>query len=83
MPKLAAAGVEFVEISGNDEILITTVEDQDLELTPDRARFLFNSMVISPLDKKRSVYVVRIEDLKDALNSLEKNRIDLEHVFDF
>ena len=83
MPKLAAAGVEFVEISGNDEILITTIEDQDLELTPDKARFLFNSMVISPSGKKRSVYVVRIEDVKEALNSLERNRIELEHVFDF
>ena len=83
MPKLAAAGVEFVEISGNDEILITTLEDLELELTPDKARLLFNSMVISPSGKKRSVYVVRIEDLKEALNSLERNRIELEHVFDF
>lgn len=83
MPKLAAGGVEFVEISGNDEILITTVEDQVLALRPDKARFLFKSMVISPVGKKRSVYVVRIEDLKEALNSLKNRNITLEHVFDF
>ena len=47
------------------------------------ARFLFNSMVISPSDKKRSVYVVRIEDLSEALNSLNRRNIALEHVFDF
>ena len=83
MPKLAAAGAEFVEISGNDEILITTVEDQEVKIGPDNARFLFNSMIISPANKKRSVYVVRIEDLSRALNSLERNNIELEHVFDF
>ena len=83
MPKLADAGVEFVEISGNDEILLTTVEGKDIEPGPDKAKLLFNSMVISPTDRKRSVHVVRIEDLDEALNSLERNNIEIEHIFDF
>ncbi len=83
MPKLAAAGVQFIEISGNDEILMTTVENQSVTLEPDQARFLFNSMVISPENKKRSVYVVRVENLSEALNSLGPKNIELEHVFDF
>jgi FAD/FMN-containing dehydrogenase len=83
VPKLAAAGVRFVEISGNDEIVITTVESAEAENRPDKARFLFSSMVISPTGKKRSVYVVRVEDLGDSLQSLKRNNIKLEHVFDF
>ena len=83
MPKLAAAGVQFIEISGNDEILMTTVENQSAKLEADQARFLFNSMVISPENKKRSVYVVRVENLSEALNSLGPKNIELEHVFDF
>ena len=83
VPKLAAAGAQFVEISGNDEIVITVVEPQDGSGVADKAKILFNSMVISPANKKRSVYLVRVEDLSDALNSLERNNIELEHVFDF
>ena len=83
MPKLAAAGARFVEISGNDEVVVTTVEPDQAERGPDRARFLFNSLVIAPEHKKRSVYVVRVENLGEALNSLSRNNIELEHVFDF
>lgn len=83
MPKLAAAGVRFVEFSGNDEIVMTTVEDAKSNNQPDSARFLFSSMVISPSDRKRSAYVIRVEDLDKALGSLKPNEIKLEHVFDF
>lgn len=83
VPKLAAAGVEFVEISGNNEIVMTTVEDKTVLVEPDEAKFLFNSTVISPVNKKRSAYLVQIGDLKEALNSLGGKNIELEHVFDF
>ncbi len=83
VPKLAAAGAQFVEISGNDEIVITAVRPQDSSLEPDNARTLFDSMVISPDYMMRSVYLVRVTDLSDALNSLERNNIELEHIFDF
>ncbi len=83
VPKLAAAGVRFVEISGNDEIVITALSAMDNELAPDKARLLFDSMVISPANRIRSVYVVRVEDLHVALNSMSSRNIDLEHVFDF
>jgi hypothetical protein len=83
MPKLAEAGAEFVEISGNDEIVITTVEAEDSTKVPANARLLFNSMVISPTGMKRSVYVVRVEDLGQVLKSLSPDDIRLEHAFDF
>lgn len=83
MPKLADAGARFVEINGNDEMVFTTVEAENSEATPAHARLLFDSMVISPAGKKRSVYVVRIEHLADALQSLQRHGIELEHVFDF
>ena len=83
MPRLAAAGADFVEINGNDEIVFTTVEDENSATTPAHARLLFNSMVISPSGKKRSVYLVRIEHLAEALQSLDERHIGLEHIFDF
>ena len=75
--------VRFVEISGNDEIVMTTIEAKDVKAGPAKARFLFNSMVISPVEMKRSVYVVRVKDLSESLNSLVRNGGKLEHVFDF
>ena len=83
MPKLAAMGTGFVEINGNDEIVFTTVEADHSTAVPDHSRLLFNSMVVSPAGRKRSVYVVRTEHLADALRSLEPNEIELEHVFDY
>jgi len=83
VPQLATAGAEFVEINGNDEIVFTTVEDADSDATPAFARLLFNSLVISPTGKKRSVYVVPVADLSHALNSLAAQDVQLEHIFDF
>ena len=64
---------------GNDDV-VTTVEPEDVKTGPDKPRFLFNSMVISPKNRKRSVYVVRVEDLGAALMSLQRNNIQLEHL---
>jgi hypothetical protein len=83
MPKLAEAGVEFVEINGNDEIVYTTVEPEASTAVPVHARLLLNSMVISPGGMKRSVYVVRLEHLAESLMSLASNGVHLEHIFDF
>jgi len=83
MPKLAGAGVRFVEINGNDEMVFTTTEAEDATAVPAHARLLFNSMVISPPGMKRSVYVVRIENLAESLVSLEPGGVRLEHIFDF
>ena len=83
MPKLAACGASFIEINGNDEIVFTTTEDEGSTATPAHSRLLFGSMVVSPSGRKRSVYIVRIEHLADALRSLAPKGIELEHIFDF
>ncbi len=83
MPKLAASGVRFVEINGNDEIVFTTVEPEASSATPVHAQRLFHSMVISPVGKKRSVYVVRVENLAASLAGLTADGFQLEHIFDF
>ena len=83
VPVLAAAGVEFVEINGNDEIVVTAVAPAASNLAPDHARRLFDSMVISPGGLERSVYLVRIEDLSGALASFDNIGHRVEHIFDF
>jgi FAD/FMN-containing dehydrogenase len=81
--KLAASAVRFVEIAGNDEILVTAVGPDDAVMTPLHGRLLFESMVISPEHQRRAVYMVRTEHLGDLLNGLAAGDGTLEHVFDF
>jgi hypothetical protein len=81
--KLAASDVRFVEIAGNDEMLVTAVGPDGAMTTPAHARLLFESMVISPQHQRRAVYVVGIEHLGDLLNGLAAGNNTLEHVFDF
>ncbi|MEL7448864.1 MAG: FAD-binding oxidoreductase [Pseudomonadota bacterium] len=83
VPKLAAAGVEFLEISGNDEIVISTTAPGDLDQRPELSRFLFSSVVVSPEGRVRDVYVVNVRELASALNSLPAKGITLEHIYDF
>ena len=83
VPDLAEAGVAFVEIAGNDEIVVTAIGAEDNDAVPARARFLFDSMVISPSGKQRSVYLVSVDDLSESLQSLQEKNLTLEHVFDF
>ncbi|MGI9235095.1 MAG: FAD-binding oxidoreductase [Woeseiaceae bacterium] len=83
VPDIAAAGASFVEIAGNDEILMTTVQAASEAGVPDHARVLFDSLVVSPSEMKRTVYFVRVENLTVALNSIRQSDIALEHVFDY
>ena len=83
VPKMVAAGVRFVEISGNDEIVVTTLGDTRSDAEPASARLLFQSMVIDPVDTRRSVYWVKIDELHVALENLEQQGLTLEHLFDF
>ena len=74
--------LNFLSI-GNDEVVVTTVEPKDAKAGPDKARFLFNSMVISPKNRKRSVYVVRVEDLSAALNEPATQQYSTRTRFDY
>lgn len=83
MPLLADADVRFVEISGNDEIVMSTLAEASSSSQPSGSRLLFTSPVVSPPGRERSVYLVPVEDLDHALRSLQPSGIELEHLFDF
>ena len=83
MPKLADAGVRFVEISGNDNILVSTNAGENIEASFKNARYLFSSMVVSPKNMKRHVYSVKMSKLGTFLSSLKQRGMRLEHVFDY
>ena len=83
VPKMVSAGVRFVEISGNDEMLVTALAGKENDSQPKAARLLFQSMVIDPADRRRSAYWVKVEELHTALKSFEHHGLELEHLFDY
>ena len=83
IPKLTKANVQFTQISGNDDILVTVIADNKNNEKIDNGKFLFSSLVISPKDKIRLAYTVKVKKLTAFINALKPLGITLEHVYDY
>lgn len=83
VPILSDAGFQFITIAGNDDILLTTISDNSVLNNIEGLQFLFNSRVMSPAQKKRSVYFVRVSDLNAALRKITQAQQKLEHIYDY
>ena len=83
MPKLAEANVHFIEISGNDDILVSAISQNPERPDIANARFLFSSIVMSPANQERQIYSVNVSYLSDFLRTLKMNGLELEHIYDF
>ena len=83
MPLLGAKELEFIDIAGNDDILVTVVSDIGKPPEFTRAQFLFDSKVISPATKQRLVYSVKVSALTTFINALRQRGMQLEHIYDY
>lgn len=83
IPKLANAGVDFIEISGNDDILVTITVHETKKETIQNAQFLFRSRIMTGNHKNRLVYSVKVNLLTKFINALNKHDMVLEHIYDY
>lgn len=83
IPKLAEAKIKFVNISGNDDILVTVITDKKTNENINDGKYLFSSLVISPANKKRLAYSVKVGKLSQFINALKQQGMSLEHVYDY
>ena len=83
IPKLAEAGVAFIEISGNDDIAVSVLTDMTSSNAIGDAQFLFESKVFSPAHRKRLVYSVKVSELSDFIHYVVSHQMRLEHIFDY
>ncbi len=74
---MANAGADFVEIAGNDDILLTAISD---EPTNDLA---FVSMQRQGFKDYRHLILVKVGVLAQTLRELEQNDLQLEHIHDY
>ena len=82
-PVLASEGVDFIDIAGNDEIVVSVIaaDEWDGELPAEK---VFDMEVLSRPENERLLLKVMVEDLGDLLRQIEKDQqLELEHIFDY
>ena len=83
LPRLAQEGVEFVEIAGNDEIMITVIAPDDWTNDLGAGDVLLEMPVLSQPGFKRVAVNVPVTALHTVLIALEDDAARLEHVYDY
>ncbi|MDJ0754289.1 MAG: hypothetical protein QNJ45_12270 [Ardenticatenaceae bacterium] len=82
VPRLAAAGLTFKEIAGNDDILITLLVPEGYNYSQP-GEVLQSLTYLSDPQQKRLVVTVPVVDLHTVLLSLNEDQVVLEHIFDY
>ncbi|TPN77511.1 hypothetical protein FJ987_23295 [Mesorhizobium sp. CU2] len=79
-PRLIDKGVSFVEIGGNDEILVTVLSSAEVA-APEGSRILFSHQVPIDPDTRRTALTVAVRKLHNVLPALAKAGARLERVY--
>jgi hypothetical protein len=82
IPRLVAKGVTFVEIGGNDEILVSVLS-KDAITTPDGSRALFAYALPADPAQRRTGLTVAVRRLHTVVPALLASGARLEHVYDY
>lgn len=80
---LAAAGADFVEIAGNDDILITVLVPPGEAAGPPTARAIFSVAMQAQPGWRRVGLSVRVAELADLMRWFDSGPVKLEHVYDY
>jgi hypothetical protein len=83
--KLAAHDVQFVQIAGNNEIMITVVVPKNwtYDLPRDEGDLLFTENILTQSGVKRIALELRTILLSDVLNHFTRENIKIEHIYDY
>ena len=81
IPRLIAKGVTFVEIGGNDEILVSVLSSAPVT-APEGSRQLFSHALPAKPAERRTGLTVAVRRLHTVLPALTAAGARLEHVYD-
>lgn len=82
IPRLIDKGVSFVEIGGNDEIMVTVLSTDSIAV-PEGMRILFSYPLPADPSTRRTGMTVAVRRLHLVLPALIKSGARLEHVYDY
>lgn len=83
MRRLAALGVEFKDIAGNDEILMTVIAKRAETYAPGSAFVIFRMTILTQPEFERVALRVPVSSLSALLRELPEKQIWLEHLYDY
>ena len=81
-PSLARQGVQFVDLAGNGEILLTAIAPPGWKYDLSDGRLLFTMNMMTSAGKRIAVQAPT-RSLSKILNQLEAEKVELEHLFDY
>lgn len=83
VPQLAEKGLQFLEIAGNDEIVMAVLVEQDREFSLAAGDVFIEQTYLSQPTFKRLVMTVPVEDLNTVLVQVSEQGLILEHLYDY
>ncbi|SHL86397.1 FAD-binding oxidoreductase [Flavobacterium saccharophilum] len=83
MKKLANQDVKIYEISGNDEIAVSTIMKKSQDLNLDGGKLLYQSSIVTDDHLKRNVCFIPVEQLLPFIKKAESENVTIEHVYDY
>ncbi|MES2213546.1 MAG: hypothetical protein V4473_01745 [Patescibacteria group bacterium] len=83
VPGLAMKGLLFVDIAGNDEILVTAVAPQSWKFDLPDGSLLFTMNMMTDDSQKRIVLQVPVRSLGQILIQLKTEEVRIEHLYDY
>ena len=80
--RLASQGVDFVEIAGNSQILISLLAPREWRSENGDAQQLFSTPVLTDPKRQRVLMRCDVPNLARVLNAFAGAGLTLEHVYD-
>ncbi len=81
--EMSKSDIEFVEISGNNKILLTAIGNKQNIDSIKNAKIVATSNITTNKELKRLLVVSQVPLLSETINDLKNNNFEIEHVFDY
>lgn len=83
MTGMAKRSANFIEIAGNQNILVTVLAPMETTTVPEGAALLFQVPVAARPGWQRLALDVKVPELLELLRSIQRSGLLLEHVYDY
>lgn len=83
MKLLADYELDIVEISGNDEIVVSIIMPTGATLNTENSELLYLSKVVTEESLQRGVYILPVNELIPLIREAKAEKMTLEHVYDY
>ncbi len=81
--ELARRGVQFTEVAGNGEIVLSVLAPRSFHYDLDRGNVLFSTIVLTQPQLERMVVQTPVASLHTLLPALQKSGLQVEHIYDY